>query len=240
MRNILITGASRGLGLAMARRLAADGYRVLATARRPTEALDALIAEAGGAVSFRPFDLTETDGLTGFVRALKAEFGPLYGLVNNAGIGTSGLLVNLTPAQIDTLIRLNLTAPVMLTRAAAKPMLAQGAGRIVNVSSIVAGSGSSGLSVYGATKASMIGFTKSLARELGPAGITVNAVAPGMVETDMIGEMSEQDAERIKRRSALRRLAEAQDVAAAVAYLISDDARNVTGAVITVDAGATA
>jgi 3-oxoacyl-[acyl-carrier protein] reductase len=86
----------------------------------------------------------------------------------------------------------------------------------------------------------MIGFTKSLARELGPAGITVNAVAPGMVETDMIGEMSEQDAERIKRRSALRRLAEAQDVAAAVAYLISDDARNVTGAVITVDAGATA
>jgi 3-oxoacyl-[acyl-carrier protein] reductase len=128
----------------------------------------------------------------------------------------------------------------MLTRAAAKPMLAQGAGRIVNVSSIVAGSGSSGLSVYGATKASMIGFTKSLARELGPAGITVNAVAPGMVETDMIGEMSEQDAERIKRRSALRRLAEAQDVAAAVAYLISDDARNVTGAVITVDAGATA
>lgn len=240
MRNVLITGSSRGLGLAMARRLAADGFRVLATGRKSSEGLDALIAEADGAVQFRPYDLMDIDGLAAFARGLRSEFGPLYGLINNAGIGTHGLLVNLSAAQIDALIRLNLTAPVMLTRAVAKSMLAQGAGRIVNMSSIIASSGSSGLSVYGATKAAMIGFTRSLARELGPAGVTVNAVAPGIVATDIVAEMSAEDMERIKRRSALRRMAEAEDVAAAVAYLLSDGARNVTGTTITVDAGGTA
>ena len=240
MRNVLITGASRGLGLAMARRLAADGYRVAAIARSPTDALNALTAETDGAVRFFPYDLMQVEGLAALVKGVRAEVGPIYGLVNNAGLGTSGLLTNQSPAKIEALIRLNTLSPIMMTRAVARGLLSQGAGRIVNVSSIVATTGFSGLSVYSATKASLLGFTRSLARELGPVGITVNAVAPGFIETDMTGDMGEGALAKVKNRSALRRLADAADVAAAVAYLMSDDARNLTGQVLTVDAGATA
>lgn len=240
MRNVLITGASRGLGLAMARRLAADGFRVVAVARKPSEALDTLIAETGGAVVFHPYDLMEVEGLPALVKAIRAEVGPIYALVNNAGIGTAGLLVALSPTKIEALVRLNTLSPILLTRAAARSMLAEGAGRIINVSSIIATTGFNALSVYGATKASLIGFTRSLARELGPAGVTVNAIAPGFIETEMTGDMGEADLGKVKGRSALRRLAEAEDVAAAVSYLMSDGARNVTGTVLTVDAGGTA
>ena len=240
MRNVLITGASRGLGLAMARRLAADGFRVVAVARKPSEALDTLIAETGGAVVFHPYDLMEVEGLPALVKAIHAEVGPIYALVNNAGIGTAGLLVALSPTKIEALVRLNTLSPILLTRAAARSMLAEGAGRIINVSSIIATTGFNALSVYGATKASLIGFTRSLARELGPAGVTVNAIAPGFIETEMTGDMGEADLGKVKGRSALRRLAEAEDVAAAVSYLMSDGARNVTGTVLTVDAGGTA
>ena len=240
MRNVLITGASRGLGLAMARRLAADGFRVVAVARKPSEALDTLIAETGGAVVFHPYDLMEVEGLPALVKAIRAEVGPIYALVNNAGIGTAGLLVALSPAKIEALVRLNTLSPILLTRAAARSMLAEGAGRIINVSSIIATTGFNALSVYGATKASLIGFTRSLARELGPAGVTVNAIAPGFIETEMTGDMGEADLGKVKGRSALRRLAEAEDVAAAVSYLMSEGARNVTGTVLTVDAGGTA
>ena len=240
MRNVLITGASRGLGLAMARRLAADGFRVVAVARKTSEALDALIAETGGAVVFHPYDLMETEGLPALVKAIRAEVGPIYALVNNAGIGTAGLLVALSPTKIEALVRLNTLSPILLTRAAARSMLAEGAGRIINVSSIIATTGFNALSVYGATKASLIGFTRSLARELGPAGVTVNAIAPGFIETEMTGDMGEADLGKVKGRSALRRLAEAEDVAAAVSYLMSEGARNVTGTVLTVDAGGTA
>jgi 3-oxoacyl-[acyl-carrier protein] reductase len=118
-------------------------------------------------------------------------------------------------------------------------MMAQGQGRIVNMASIVAATGFNGLSVYGATKASLVGFTKSLARELGGLGVTVNAVAPGFIKTDLTAGMSEKDRERIANRSALRRLAEVSDVAAAVSYLMSEGAKNVTGTVLTVDAGGT-
>jgi 3-oxoacyl-[acyl-carrier protein] reductase len=240
MRNVLITGASRGLGLAMARRLAADGFRVVAIARTPTETLDALIEDTQGAVRFVAYDLMQVEGLHALVKEIRADVGPIYGLVNNAGLGTTGLLANLSQAKIEALIRLNTLSPIMLTRAVSRGMLVQGGGRIVNVSSIVASTGFSGLSVYSATKASLLGFTRSLARELGPAHVTVNAVAPGFIETDMTGEMGEQPLTKVKNRSALRRLAEAEDVAAAVSYLMSEGARNVTGQVLTVDAGTTA
>ena len=143
-------------------------------------------------------------------------------------------------ADIDAVIRLNTLAPIVMTKYVVRAMMAGGGGRIVNISSIVSTTGYSGLSVYSASKASMIGFTRSLARELGTLGITVNAVAPGFVDTDMTDDLGERDRDRIVRRSALKRLAEVSDVAEAVAFLLGDGARNVTGTTLTVDAGGTA
>jgi len=241
VRNVLVTGASRGLGLAIARRLARDGFRVHAIARSLSEPLAELAAENGdGVVRFHAYDLALVDGFPELVRGLRSEFGPLYGLVNNAGIGTPGLLATMSQTQIEALIRLNTLSPILLTKVVARSMMAQGSGRIVNMSSIVASTGFRALSVYAATKASLIGFTRSLSRELGSVGVTVNAVAPGFVDTELTDGLSGDEKAQIVRRSALRRLAEPDDVAAAVSYLLSDQARNVTGTVLTVDAGATA
>jgi 3-oxoacyl-[acyl-carrier protein] reductase len=143
-------------------------------------------------------------------------------------------------AEIERLVRLNTLSPIVLSKYLVRMMMVKGEGRIVNVSSIVATTGFQGLSVYAATKASMIGFTRSLAREVGRAGINVNAVAPGFVDTDMTRDMGMKEREQIVRRSALRRLPEIEDVANAVEYLLSEKARNITGTVITVDAGGTA
>jgi len=137
-------------------------------------------------------------------------------------------------------VRLNTTSPMVLTKHVVRGMMADGQGRIVNISSITAFTGYSGLAVYAATKASLIGFTRSLAREVGRAGITVNAVAPGFVQTEMTKSLTEEDRERIARRSALKRLVDVEDIANAVDYLMGDGARNITGTVITVDAGNTA
>jgi 3-oxoacyl-[acyl-carrier protein] reductase len=240
VRNVLVTGASRGLGLAMARRLAKDGFRVFAVSRNTSEELTALCSESQGAVRFQACDLLEVEALPAMVRQLRTEAGPIYGLVNNAGIGTGGLLATMSQAQIETLIRLNTLSPILLTKAVARSMMAQGAGRIVNVSSIVASTGFKALSVYSATKASLVGFTRSLARELGPVGITVNAVAPGFIDTEMTGGMEAGMKAQVVRRSALRRLAGADDAAAAVSFLLGEDAGHITGTVLTVDAGATA
>ncbi len=241
MRNVLVTGGSRGLGLGIARRLAAEGFQVIAVARSESEALTETMAVSGGRLQFHAADLADTDALGDLARALKAKFGPIYGLINNAGGSAEGLLANLTHARIEALIRLNTLSPIILTKYISRSMMAQGqGGRIVNMSSIMASTGFNGLSVYGASKASMVGFTKSLARELGGLGITVNAVAPGFIDTDLTSAMSEEDRARIANRSALRRLAEVDDVAAAVSYLMSEGAKNVTGTILTVDAGGTA
>ncbi len=240
MRNVLVTGGSRGLGLGVAQRLAADGFQVIAVARKESEALAQAIAAAEGKLHFFAADLSDIDALGDLFRAIKKAFGPIYGLVNNAGSSTEGLLANQTHSQIEALIRLNTLSPIVLTKYAARGMMAEGRGRIVNMSSIMASTGFNGLSVYGAAKASMVGFTKSLARELGGLGITVNAVAPGFIDTALTSGLGDEDRARIANRSALRRLAEVEDVAAAVSYLMSDAARNVTGTVLTVDAGGTA
>jgi 3-oxoacyl-[acyl-carrier protein] reductase len=244
LRNVIVTGASRGLGLEIAKALAASGYRVLAIARSPTEALQTLsaaVTRAGhGAVQFYPFDLLETAAMPQLISRLRKEAGPLYGLVNNAGLGTAGVLAMMRDEQIEALIRLNALSPIVLTRHVVRSMMSERAGRIVNISSIVATTGYQALSVYSATKAALIGFTRSLARELGQLGITVNAVAPGFVDTEMTRELDEKQRQQIIRRSALRRLPEPADVAAAVEFLLSDQARNITGTTLTVDAGNTA
>jgi 3-oxoacyl-[acyl-carrier protein] reductase len=243
-RSVLVTGGSRGLGLAMAQRLAANGYRVIAVARKESKEVAAAMAEVErtgrGELHFKPFDLGETDALAGFVRGLRREYGPLFGLVNNAALGHDGVLATMHNSRIEDLIRVNTLAPIVLSKYVVRGMMADGIGRIVNVASIIGFTGYSGLSVYAATKAAMLGFTRSLAREVGRLGITVNAVAPGFLDTEMTHGLAGEGRERVVRRSALRRLAEVGDVANAVAYLLSEDARNVTGTVLTIDAGATA
>jgi 3-oxoacyl-[acyl-carrier protein] reductase len=238
-RNVLVSGGSRGVGLAIARRLAADGFRVFALARTESEALKAAMA-AEPRIGFVPYDLSQIDGIADLIRELKAGHGPLYGLVNNAARGSEGLLSNMHNTDIEKLVRLNTLSPMILTKYAARGMMAAGGGRIVNIASIVASTGYSGLSVYSATKASLLGFTRSLAREVGRLGVTVNAVAPGFMETEMTASLNDEQRGKIAARSALKRLVDVEDVAGAVSYLMSDAARNVTGTVMTVDAGNTA
>lgn len=244
MENVIVTGGSRGLGLAIARKLVTAGYRVIAIARRDNEQLGRAMRqhEAGqqGSLLFRAFDLEETSEIPGLVKRLRKEFGSIYGLINNAGLGTSGILATMHDKQIQSLVHLNTLSPIILTKYVVRSMMADGGGRIVNVASIVSFTGYSGLSVYGATKASVVGFTRSLAREVGPLGINVNAVAPGFVDTDMTEGLGEQERAQVVRRSALHRLAEAEDVGNAVEFLLGDKSRNITGTVLTVDAGSTA
>jgi 3-oxoacyl-[acyl-carrier protein] reductase len=243
-RTVLITGASRGLGLGIARKLTAGGYDVIAVARKDNKELNAAIAQAKrakkGALHFVPFDLGEIDKIPGFVRDLRKKFGPLFGLVNNAALGLDGALSLMHNSQIEQLIRVNTLSPIVLTKYVVRAMMSENAGRIVNVASIIGFTGYSGLSVYGATKASMLGFTRSLAREVGRLGITVNAVAPGFLDTDMTHGLAGEQRAQVVRRSALRRLAGVDDVANAVEYLLSDKAKSISGTVLTVDAGATA
>jgi 3-oxoacyl-[acyl-carrier protein] reductase len=244
MRNVIVTGGSRGLGLAIVTTLAAAGYRVLAIARKETDELRSVAAAAErdqrGAVNFRAFDLSNTGEIAQLVVTLRKEFGPLYGLVNNAGIGTAGVLTIMRDEQIESLLRLNTLAPILLTKYVVRSMMVEKAGRIVNIASIVASTGYSGLSAYSATKASLVGFTRSLAREVGQLGITVNAIAPGFVATEMTHDLSGGQRDQIIRRSALRRMAEAQDVAGSVEFLLSEKGKNITGITLTVDAGNTA
>ena len=244
MRNVVVSGGSRGLGLAIARKLAGAGYRVIAVARHESSELAECVQQGAagwaGSLHFRAFDLSDVALIPGFVGSLSREFGPLHGLVNNAAVGTSGILATMPDPQIEKLLHLNIVSPIVLTKYAVRSMMVGGSGRIVNISSVVAVTGYSGLSVYAASKAAFGGFTRSLARELGPLGITVNSVAPGFIDTEMTRDLKGGQRDQIVRRSALRRLPEGEDVADAVEYLLSEKARNITGTTLTVDAGNTA
>lgn len=244
MRSVIVTGASRGLGLGIARKLVGAGYRVIAIARKESSGLTDAIREAeltaSGSLHFVPFDLGEIDRIPDLIKQVKKEFGATYGLVNNAGISFEGTLALMPNSQIEQLVRINTVSPMVLTKYVVRSMMADGGGRVVNIASIIASTGYSGLSVYGATKASLVGFTRSLAREVGRMGVNVNAVAPGFIATDMTQKLDEKDRQRIESRSALRRLAEIDDVADAVEFLLGDRSKNITGTVLTVDAGSTA
>lgn len=240
MSVVLVTGGTRGLGLAIVQRLMNEGYSIVATGREKSPELTALMDSHDYQVHFEGFDFNDTTNIRRFARHIGATYGRVYGLVNNAAVGHDGILATMHEAQISELIRINIEAPALLTKYLLRPMLINGRGRVVNVSSIIASTGFSGLAVYGATKAAIEGFTKSLSREVGPAGITVNTICPGYMQTDMTNSLNEKALETIKRRSPLGKLVDVKDVAEGVAYLMGPGADMVTGSTLTIDAGSTA
>lgn len=244
MPNVIVTGGSRGLGLGIARGLHQAGYQVIVVARAQNRGLITAIEEAEktnpGSLQFVPFDLAEIEKIPELINVLHKRFGAIYGLVNHAGISFDGVLALTPTSQIERLVRVNTISPIVLTKSVVRMMMANGGGRIVNLPSVVAFTGYGGLSAYAATKAAIAGFTRSLAREVGRLGITVNSVAPGFVDTDMTHVLTEEQRQKIERRSALRRLVDIDDVANAVEFLLGEGAKNITGTVLTVDAGNTA
>ncbi len=237
-RMIIVTGASRGIGLAITERLLQDGFNVAAVSRSPTAELDELRRSAHGVLTHYAFDLIDLGAIPKLVKEIISDHGAVFGLVNNAAIGTDGLLATQHASEISSTLRVNLESPIVLSKYVLRQMLRQREGRIVNISSIVARTGFSGLAVYAASKAGIEGFTRSLAREAGRADITVNAVAPGFVETAMTANLVDERLATIERRSPLG-LARPSDVAGVVALLLGPDGARITGSVLTVDGGST-
>lgn len=240
MKVVVVTGATRGLGFAICEKLLREGYRIVAVARNSNESFSALLEQFPEQLFFHAFDFTNLDGIHQLAKEIAEKYGRVYGLVNNAAIGSDGVLATMHDNDIGHLLSVNVQAPIILTKYLIRPMLMNQQGRVINVSSIIAETGYSGLSVYGASKAALVGFTKSLAREVGKAKITVNAIAPGFMRTQMTGELDDEKLVSIARRSALKSLISCDDVAQGVSYLLSSGASSVTGTTLTIDAGSTA
>lgn len=234
-RIVVVTGTSSGLGQEIARRLHADGYTVIGIARREVDA-----AAIGSRYIHYSFDLGLIDDIAGLVRRIVDEHGWPYGLVNCAAAGSDGVLPTMHTSEIERVIRVNLTAPIVLTKYLVRGMIDARAGRVVNIGSIVASTGYRGLAAYASTKAGLEGFTRSLARDLGRRNVTVNTVAPGFMTTEMTQGLGADALASVMRRSALGRLPEARTVAGMVSLLLGPDGDDITGTVLTVDAGNTA
>ncbi len=234
----LVTGASRGIGRAIAAMLAAQGATVVAAARGDNAAdTVTAIKAAGGRAEALSLDVTDAEAAVAAVQGVVAAHGRLDILVNNAGITRDQLLLRMKRADWDEVIATNLTAAFVLCQAAVKPMLKQRAGRIVAISSVVGQMGNAGQANYAASKAGLIGFCKSLAREVGSRGVTANVVAPGFVETDMTKAVSEETQKQWAAQIPLGRLGSPDDIAAAVCFLASDEASYITGQVLAVNGG---
>jgi 3-oxoacyl-[acyl-carrier protein] reductase len=235
----LVTGASRGIGRAIAAALAQAGARVIGSAT--TEAGAGAITEALGAQGGRgiALDVNDAAGLDGAIDSIVKEQGALHILVNNAGITRDTLAMRMKDADWDAVLDTNLKAVFRASRAVMRPMMKQRYGRIVNITSVVGASGNAGQVNYAAAKAGLVGLTKTIARELGSKGITANVVAPGFIETDMTKDLPQQIKDGVLQMMAVKRLGAGDDIAAAVAYVSSDDAGFLTGQVICVDGGLT-
>ncbi|TVQ74943.1 MAG: 3-oxoacyl-[acyl-carrier-protein] reductase [Phycisphaeraceae bacterium] len=240
-RVALITGASRGIGRSVAMRLAQSGRHVVLAART-VEALEGVkqeIESHGGLASVQAMDLSDSGSLQAGVEKIAADHGRLDIVVNNAGITKDNLALRMSDEDFLEVLRVNLLGAFIICRAAARPMMRQKFGRIVNIGSTSGVIGNAGQANYAAAKAGLIGMTKSLARELGAKGITANVVAPGFIETDMTANLPQEVKDRVLEAMALRRLGTPEDIAEAVAYISSDAAGFLTGQVLCVDGGLT-
>jgi 3-oxoacyl-[acyl-carrier protein] reductase len=237
-RVALVTGGSRGIGRAIALRLARQGAHVVAAARGDNAAgVAEAIRAAGGSGEAVSLDVTVPEEITRTVAAVVEKHGRIDILVNNAGIARDQLLLRLKREDWDAVIATNLTAAYAVTQAVLKPMIRQRGGRIVCIGSVVGQAGNAGQANYAASKAGLIGFAKSVALEVASRGVTVNVVAPGMIETDMTRAITERAHEDWSARIPLRRLGTGDDIASAVCFLASDEASYITGQVLAVNGG---
>ncbi|WP_108127177.1 3-oxoacyl-ACP reductase FabG [Saccharospirillum mangrovi] len=236
---VLVTGASRGIGAAIADQLGKAGYRVAGTATSDSgaEKITERFKAAGIDGKGYRLNVTEADSIEAVMSALKEEFGDVAILVNNAGITQDNLFLRMKEAEWDGVINTNLSSAYRMSKAVIKAMTRARWGRIVNVSSVVASSGNAGQVNYAAAKAGLEGFTRSLAREVGSRSITVNSVAPGFIATDMTDELPEANREALLKQVPLGRLGDPQEIAAAVAFLVSDSASYITGETLHVNGG---
>ncbi|MBL4618145.1 MAG: SDR family oxidoreductase [Robiginitomaculum sp.] len=244
-KTVIVTGAGRGLGFAIVQKLLHDGFYVVAVSRTETDEIKDL-TQANDNLEFLKFDLEKTRDIfqlcKDIVQSTKLDNKPtIFSLINNAAIGTDGILGTMHETDIERMIAINITAPILLTKYLTRMMMLSGhKGRIVNIGSIIGSTGYSGLSVYGATKSAMEGFSRSLSREIGKIGMTVNVVAPGYMETEMTTGLEGDKLDSIRRRSAMKLFARPSDVAETVAFLLGKGGDRITGTVLTVDAGSTA
>ena len=233
----LVTGASRGIGKAIATQLAAQGATVIGTATSEggADAISEYLAVSGG--KGMKLNVTEEGAVDALVKAITEEFGAVEILINNAGITRDNLLMRMKDEEWQAIIDTNLTAIFSLSKAVLRGMMKKRCGRIVNVGSVVGSSGNAGQANYAAAKAGVIGFSKSLAREVASRGITVNVVAPGFIDTDMTKALSDEQREAIFKDIPANRLGEPDEIAATVAFLVSDGAAYITGETIHVNGG---
>ncbi|USN99818.1 MAG: 3-oxoacyl-ACP reductase FabG [Phycisphaeraceae bacterium] len=240
-RVAFVTGASRGIGRAIAERLAADGRHVVLASRSqaPLNDLKSSIESNGGAASVCAVDVGDGEALAGAIEGVVKDLGRLDILVNNAGITRDNLILRMSDEEFDEVMRVNMRSAFVACRAAARPMMKGRFGRIVSIASTSGLVGNAGQANYAASKAALVGFTRTIARELGTKGVTANVVAPGYIETDMTKDLPQPVVDHIKGLLAVRDLGKPTDIAAAVSYVSSDEAGYLTGQVITVDGGMT-
>lgn len=236
----VITGGTRGIGLAIAERMAADGYDLLLTYRGDAEAADAAkkaLADSGRRIEVVSADISSAEGATATIEAATKAFGKIDVLINNAGITRDNLIMRMSEDDWDAVLNTNLKGAFLASKAVVRPMLRQRSGRIINITSVVGRMGNAGQANYAAAKAGLIGLTKTLAKEVGSRGITVNAVAPGFIDTRLTDVLPEDLKKQLLDATPLGRFGTVEDVANAVAFLASDQAAFITGQVLSVDGG---